>query len=418
MSYQLELKVLNSIFVKGMKRNELEKLLAVESELFQDYETRRIFEKAKLRYAEKKELDLDLLEGHDEAVLQDLLHTSSGLTAEGYINELKDEKLKADLLKLTEQLGSKTKEEILTQIDGITRKASADTAKRTMFSLKDLNRMHLNNMDNPVTNSMKTGWEEFDRMCKFKKGDLNVIAARPAIGKSAFSLALALQFARKGHKGVFFSMEMPEMDIAHRMIASISGIPLDYLRETERFMELQEGPLHAHAEALSLLDRLGDNLKVVSGTASIADIRTFCNIAKESGLDYIMVDYLGLIRHKARDLYTKATEISLALKAIAMELDITVIALSQLSRENEKRADKIPQLSDLRDSGQIEQDASAVMFLHRPYYYNKDIPEPNKMLMNVIVAKNRNGSTGELCFKYHLPSQAIKAAKREDFIWD
>ena len=239
---------------------------------------------------------------------------------------------------------------------------------------------------------MSTGLRDLDsKINGLNNSDLVLVAARPAMGKSAFALNLGVNVAKKYHKTVaIFNLEMSREQLAMRLLASESFIELQKLA-TGKLSEDEWNKLCVASAALSQTDiRIDDNPSV-----TVADINAKCRRLDNLGL--IVIDYLQLMMGSG---YGKAGEnrvqvvgeISRALKIMAKELNVPVICLSQLSRGPESRTDKRPLLSDLRESGSIEQDADSVMFLYRDEYYNENSEE--KGIAECIVAKNRHGETG------------------------
>ncbi|WP_304533153.1 replicative DNA helicase, partial [Faecalibaculum rodentium] len=219
---------------------------------------------------------------------------------------------------------------------------------------------------------IKTGYTDLDRMTNgFQRGDLIILAARPAMGKSALALNLAVQAARRNPGAVaVFSLEMPADSIMKRMLSSESRVQSGKLRdgrlsndEMNRLFEAGNGL----AESLIYLDD--------TGSIKVNQIFSKCRKLKseQESLSMIVIDYLQLITGSRSDSrQQEVSEISRSLKILAKEMDCPVIALSQLSRKVEDRTGHEPQLSDLRESGSIEQDADIVMFLYRENYYDKD----------------------------------------------
>ena len=239
---------------------------------------------------------------------------------------------------------------------------------------------------------MSTGLRDLDmRINGLNKSDLILVAARPAMGKSAFALNLGINVAKKYNKTVaIFNLEMSREQLAMRLLASESFIELQKLA-TGKLSEEEWNKLCMASAALSQTDiRIDDNPSV-----TVADINAKCRRLDNLGL--IIIDYLQLMMGsgygKAGDNRVQVVgEISRALKIMAKELNVPVICLSQLSRAVESRTDKRPILSDLRESGAIEQDADSVMFLYRDEYYNEN--SEDKGIAECIVSKNRHGETG------------------------
>ena len=237
-----------------------------------------------------------------------------------------------------------------------------------------------------------TGFTDLDNMLTgLHSGELIIISARPAMGKTSLAMNIAEQ-AAVGHNKTtaVFTLEMPREQIALRMLCSNARVDMQKVRKgtlhDDDWMKLAKslGPLSAAPMYI-------DDTSALSPT----QLRSRCRrLMMDKGLDLVIVDYLGLMRSdgKAESRQLEVSEISRTLKAIALELKIPIIACAQLSRANKDRVDKRPVLSDLRDSGSIEQDADVVMFLHREEYYNKDTEDKN--IGEVIVSKQRSGPLG------------------------
>ncbi len=237
-----------------------------------------------------------------------------------------------------------------------------------------------------------TGFIDLDRLLTgLHGGELVLVGARPSMGKTSFAMNVAQHAAVKAGKTVaVFSLEMPREQIAMRMLCTEASVDMQAVRhgtiDDDGWMRLTMalGPL---AAANMYLD---DTPGITP-----AQLRSRCRrLMAERGLDMIVIDYMQLMTSDKRseNRQNEVSEISRALKGIALELRVPLIACAQLSRANAQRADKRPILSDLRDSGSIEQDADVVLFLHREEYYNPDTPDKN--IAEVIVQKQRNGPLG------------------------
>lgn len=236
-----------------------------------------------------------------------------------------------------------------------------------------------------------TGFHSLDNILGgFQNSDLVILAARPSVGKTSLSLDLARHAATKEKRKVgFFSLEMSSMQLMDRLLAMQVGVGLWDLR----MGKLADESFGQLAEAMGVLSESGLYIDDTPGL-NIMEIRTKARRLKaESGLDMLFIDYLQLIEGRNKESRTQeVSEISRFLKSLARELNIPVIALSQLSRAVEQRTDRIPQLSDLRESGSIEQDADIVMFIHREELYNPETER--KGLADIVIAKHRNGPIG------------------------
>ncbi len=252
---------------------------------------------------------------------------------------------------------------------------------------------------------LSTGLRDLDtKINGLNKSDLLLVAARPAMGKSAFALNIAMNVAKKYKKTVaVFNLEMSREQLAMRLLASESFIDMQKLA-TGKLSDEEWGKLCMASAALSQTDiRIDDNPSV-----TVADINAKCRRLDNLGL--VVIDYLQLMQGSgygkaSENRVTVVGEISRSLKIMAKELNIPVICLSQLSRAVEGRTDKRPILSDLRESGAIEQDADSVMFLYRDEYYNENTED--KGLAECIVAKNRHGETGTVKLQWFGPYQTF-----------
>ena len=237
---------------------------------------------------------------------------------------------------------------------------------------------------------ISSGFKDLDTLTAgLQKSDLILVAARPSMGKTAFTLNIASYVGLHGHSVAFFSLEMSKEQLMQRMLCSEGGIDASRLRTGQ----LDEGEWNHLVETADKLSRAPIYIDDTAGI-TVMDLRSKARRLKaEHGLDLIIIDYLQLMQGRpsknSDNRQQEISEISRSLKALARELDVPVIALSQLSRSVESRQVKKPMLSDLRESGSLEQDADIVMFLYREDYYDKDTE--NKNITEIIVAKHRNG---------------------------
>ena len=244
-----------------------------------------------------------------------------------------------------------------------------------------------------------------------QRSDLIILAARPGVGKTSLLLNIALSAARRFHQRVaVFSLEMSNEQIGQRLVSAETGIDSRRLRSGE--LQDEDWPLFVQATGA-----LSDAMIFLDDTPSISalQLRTKARrLYAEHGLDLIIVDYLQLMTGDTRseNRVQEISYLSRSLKGLARELKIPVLVASQLSRAVEQRSDKRPVLSDLRESGSIEQDADIVMFIYRDDVYNEDSERKN--IAEIIVAKHRNGPTGtiELFFQRNL-TQFKNALKRD-----
>jgi replicative DNA helicase len=247
-------------------------------------------------------------------------------------------------------------------------------------------------MQGSVT-GIPTGFTDLDyKMAGLQPSDLILLAARPSMGKTAFALNLAHHIAVHENQCVaIFSLEMSKEQLINRMFALQGHLDAQKLRSGQ----LEDAEWRELVDAAGVLSR--SNLIIDDTPAiSVSEMRSKCRKYKqEYGLSLIMIDYLQLMESSGSanvSQQQKIADISRSLKALARELNVPVIALSQLNRGVEQRDDKRPMMSDLRDSGAIEQDADVVMFIYRDEYYNKD--SDRKGIAEIIIAKQRNGPVG------------------------
>jgi replicative DNA helicase len=249
---------------------------------------------------------------------------------------------------------------------------------------------------------LPTYFTDFDRMTSgLQKGELIIIAARPSMGKTALAINIAENTAIRHNAIVaIFSLEMSKASLVRRMLASQACV--DQRKLQQGFFGREE-----HEKLQSALGLLVDSRIYIDDSAggSLAEMRAKARRLKQNAgtLDLVIVDYLQLMsatvpgaKKGYENRVQEVSAISRGLKAMAKELQVPVVALSQLSRSNEKRDDKRPMLSDLRESGSIEQDADVVVFIHRESYYNRDEDQSaeEKAKSEIIIAKQRNGPTG------------------------
>ena len=316
----------------------------------------------------------------EAAILRNLIITAEEIASEGYspdesVNEILDN----------------SEKKILNIVKN--RKSSEFRSIRDVLikTQSDLERLSENKGE--IT-GLATGWYDFDKLTTgLHPNEFIIIAARPAMGKTAFALNLATHAAMTQEKSVaLFNLEMSAEQLAMRILSSLGQIEGFKLR-TGNLMNPDWKRINEASSQLSNTNLVIDDTPGIT----VAELRSKCRKFKlEYGLDCIMIDYLQLMSgsgaRKGDSRQQEISDISRSLKALARELNVPVIALSQLSRACESRTDHRPMLSDLRESGAIEQDADIVMFLYRDEYYNKD--SPSKGITEVIIAKQRNGPIG------------------------
>ncbi len=245
-----------------------------------------------------------------------------------------------------------------------------------------------------LVTGLSSGFSELDMMTTgFHPADLIILAARPGMGKTSFMLSVISHIALNEEKPVaIFSLEMSKEQLVLRLLSSLAEIPLQKLR-SGYITDSDRDKLLSTALSLSKCEIYIDDSPSLTTTELRVKAR---KLKKEKEVSFVAIDYLQLLRTPLRksSRQEEVAEISRNLKALAKELSIPVLALAQLSRQVEQRSDRRPQLADLRESGQIEQDADLIIFIHRPEYYRKNPPPEIKGIAELIIAKQRQGPTG------------------------
>lgn len=317
---------------------------------------------------------------HEKAVLRRLIRVSEQVTKDCYM----DSQPLEDILEDTE----KSVFDVIQQRGGSEFEPIRDVVLRTLDSIEKAAKQKGN-----IT-GLETGFRDLDaKTAGLQKSDLILIAARPAMGKTAFVLNIAEYVALHSNSTIaLFSLEMSKEQLVKRMLAMNSMVDSQKIRTGD----LEDDDWD---KLVGSVRKIGNSNLVIDDTSGItaSELRSKCRKLKiEQGLDLVIIDYLQLMtgagKRKSDSRQQEISDISRSLKVMARELNVPVIALSQLSRAVESRPDKRPMLSDLRESGAIEQDADIVMFIYRDEYYNPD--SEKKGVAEVIVAKQRSGPTG------------------------
>ncbi|MBH9784518.1 replicative DNA helicase [Clostridioides difficile] len=316
----------------------------------------------------------------EKSVLRKLIKASNEIINLGYSGATKIE----DVLEQAEK-----------SIFDISQEKTSDDFKSINLVLMDaydmIEKLYTNKSD--VT-GITTGFKDLNKKINgLQRTDLILIAARPAMGKTAFSLNLVQNAALKGDASVaVFSLEMSKEQLVQRMLSSQSSVELKKIKTGT----LNDNDWPRIIDAMAVLSDAKIHIDDTPGI-KISELRSKCRKLKiEKGLDLVLIDYLQLMESEGNNesRQQEISKISRSLKILAKELNCPVVALSQLSRAPEQRADHRPMLSDLRESGAIEQDADIVMFLYRDEYYHAD--SESKNIGEVIIAKNRHGETGSV----------------------
>ncbi len=327
---------------------------------------------------------------------------------EHYAKLIKEASVRREMIRLSTEINKncyeteQSVEDLLNQAEKGIFSVSEQSIKQDFVPVSDVLEEVYENVVNLKENGdqvrgISTGFAKLDDILGgFQKSDMVVLAARPSVGKSSLMLDFARHAAVVEKKNVgIFSLEMSKTQLTDRLLSMQVGVGLWDLR----MGKIEDSVLDKIADGMGVLAEAGIFIDDTPGL-SILEMRTKCRRLKlEKGLDMVIIDYLQLMQGTVKEnRVQEVSEISRFIKILAKEMDIPVIALAQLSRSIEQRTDRRPQLSDLRESGAIEQDADVVMFLQREETYNPDTER--KGIGDLIVAKHRNGATGdmELCF--------------------
>ncbi|MCB9204355.1 MAG: replicative DNA helicase [Flavobacteriales bacterium] len=423
----LEEAVLGALMLESDALNDVVEILKPES--FYKIEHQKIFEAITDLFSKSQPIDiltvtswlkhegsLDLV-GGPYFISQLTDRVASSANAEFHARIIAQKFIQRELIRVSGETYHEAFDETTDVLDLL------DKAEANLFAVAEGNlRKSYDSMSVLVTKALKnveeaaskeggitgvaTGFSELDKMTNGWQGsDLLIIAARPAMGKTAFVLSMTRNIAVDFKKPVaFFSLEMASVQLVNRLISSESGIPGEKLKKGNLDKNDWE---HMHAS----LKQLGEAPIFIDDTPalSVFELRAKCRRLKaQHDIQMIIIDYLQLMTAGSNMKGNREQEISTisrSLKALAKELDVPVIALSQLSRAVETRGGtKRPMLSDLRESGAIEQDADMVMFLYRPEYYGIETSEetnlPTEGLTELIVAKHRSGATGTVPLRF------------------
>ncbi|RFU62490.1 replicative DNA helicase [Peribacillus glennii] len=321
----------------------------------------------------------------EKSLLRRLIRTATNIAQEGYSREDEVESLLGEAEKNIMEVAQRKNTGAFQNIK--------DVLVKTYDNIEVLT-----NRKGDIT-GIPTGFAELDRMTAgFQRNDLIIVAARPSVGKTAFALNIAQNVATKTEENVaIFSLEMGAEQLVMRMLCAEGNINAQNLRTGS----LTDEDWRKLTMAMGSLSNAGIYIDDTPGVR-IGDIRSKCRrLKQEQGLGMILIDYLQLIQGNGRsgeNRQQEVSEISRSLKALARELQVPVIALSQLSRGVEQRQDKRPMMSDIRESGSIEQDADIVAFLYRDDYYDKE--SENKNIIEIIIAKQRNGPVGTVSLAF------------------
>lgn len=320
----------------------------------------------------------------EKSILRELINSATGIISNCYTQDDSNiDSVLDDAEKTIFQISNKRTLESFVQIN--------IWLKKTFQHLSDI-KSHSKGIT-----GISSGYKRLDEMTSgFQKGDFIVLAGRPSMGKTAISLGMASQAAALGHTVGFFSLEMSAEQLSLRLLSSESGIAHQHIRNATITSD-------EWVELTTVAARLAEMKLFIDDTAmlNLMDLRAKARKLKaEHNLQFLFIDYLQLIHStkKHENRHQEVSDISRSLKALAKELQIPIIAMAQLSRAVDSRMDKRPMLSDLRESGAIEQDADLIMFLYRDAVYNPETENPNQL--ELIIGKQRNGPTGTVFLQF------------------
>lgn len=410
---EAEKAVIGGIFLKQNVVEEITSILSPED--FFNAELKKIYSSVLQLHNNNKPIDpIIVLEG-DKSIKEDTFYdviesipTAANITEYAHIvkNKSKLRGLQNTATKIIEMTSNDMiiPDEIIDKAEALVFDISKKNKTKDVLSIKELLGEEYQRLEEIYRNAdlysgITSGYPSLDKMISgFNPSDLIIIAARPSMGKTAFALNTAFNAANAGKSILIFSLEMSSSQILQRLLSIKSGIGIQKIKNGF----LKDDDWKKLGNASNFLGNFHINIADIPNI-TVMEMRAAARRMKAAGkLDMIIVDYLQLIKGsnlRIENRQQEISEISRSLKGLARELDVPVIALSQLSRAAEQRADRRPILSDLRDSGAIEQDADIVAFLYRDGYYNEKNDTTNGDT-EIIIGKQRNGPVGTVKLKF------------------
>lgn len=364
----------------------------------------------------RKEKNLDMV-GGDYYIAQLTARVNSAVHLEYYARILAQKALARQMISFATDI-TKDAYDSDTDIDALVQRAegmlfeiATSSAKRDFTDIQPVIKEAIKRIEDASKRSdgmsgIPSGFTELDKMTSgWQRSDLVIIAARPAMGKTAFVLSMARNMAEAGNPIAVFSLEMANVQLVNRLLVNVCEIAGEKIKNGKLSSEDWNNLMQRSRKLEEMPIYLDD-----SAGLSVMELNTKARrLVKEHGVKCIIIDYLQLMNASGMKFGSREQEVSMisrSLKQLAKELDIPIIALSQLNRSVEKKdgGDKRPQLSDLRESGAIEQDADMVLFIHRPEYYkiteDANTGESLKGIAEIIIAKHRNGATGDVRLRF------------------
>ena len=399
----------------GMILNDgkiLDDLIDAKDDVFYNVQNKKLFITMKVLWRDNKEINVPNIHGELKTEVNDvggvgrlnnLLTANTGSNSYKNIAKVLEEyRVRRELFKIKAGMDSmfsieKKNDEIinsvLDQLDGLILEDEDDNGDIVSTLERVAEDIEIRTKNGGKIKGIETGLIDLDRKINgLNRQEMIIVAARPGQGKTTLADNIAISIAKKNKHVALFNLEMSKEQIFEKILSSVSMVECEKIGHgnltREDWLNLGKGE--------NMLLGLSDNIKVYDRTLRLDSILAKAKKLKKQGkLDVLIVDYLQLIEcDKKQSREQEVSYISRRLKQLSKELDINVIALSQLSRAPEQRADHRPILSDLRESGAIEQDASIILFCYRDEYYNTETEEKN--VMEIIVGKNRTGTTGTI----------------------
>lgn len=406
----IERKLLGCILLNFQAMIDVMPILSVED--FYDRRYRAVYEIMERLYKRNVDFDINILRSElksseleelhgDEFLMQIYAEATSSFFAKSYSEIIKNKSILRRLIKHCEEIQMSaytSKDEVSVIIEDaekrifqlLQNKNTNDFMDMYSVMIEVLSQVEKNAENTSAITGVPTGFRDLDyRTLGLQKSDLVLIAARPSMGKTAFCLNLAGAASKANVPTLIFSLEMSTDQLGTRFLSMESTVESGKIRRGKLENDEWEKLVNASEELSKRKIYIDD-----TGSIGISEMRAKCRRAKlDKDIGLVVIDYLQLMSGNGRDnRQQEISEISRGLKLLAKDLDVPVIALSQLSRACESRQDHRPMLSDLRDSGAIEQDADIVMFLYRDDYYHPDTEEPG--VAEIIIAKQRQGAVG------------------------
>ena len=426
-SIEAEMSLLGAVMLGGIKTLTKVESVVSGGSLFYRQAHGRIYEA--MKSCAVNETPIDIVTVMEELKAKDLLEDCGGIAflmqigefvptvsnAMSYADQVRHDSDKRSIIEVAHQM---VKDVMSGEYTAIQVADTFTLKTKGIMGGKSNDAIHLDDSIKPVIDEIgnrkpgfrlggiSSGWTSLDAVTGgWRKGELLILGARPSMGKSAFALNLVMNAAKAGKTALFVSIEMSEQMTTHRLLSMQTGIDLTRLQNSvlspSEMMQLRQ----ARADLFDMPIYLA-----AANPMTTHDIRTKCvKLANKAPIDFIVVDYLQMIATPGINRVTEVGNLSRFLKGLAREMDCPVMALSSLNRSADKREDKRPVMSDLRESGDIESDADIALFLYRPSYYEPtQLRDEMEDETEVVIGKNRNGPVGIVRLSF-MPSRGTFA---------